>query len=94
MIILEDLKNSLRISHNEDDVVLQRDIDTAKAYIIAAIDSTLTEDDLKDYKQFDYGVSLLAEWFYLNRGETTSVPVPTGVTSMIQQLRGAIYATD
>lgn len=94
MIDLASVKKSLRVSHSEDDDMLQGYIDISKAYIIASIDSTLTEDDFKDFKQFDFAVSLLTEWYYLNRGQSTTVQIPTGVTAMIQQLRGVNYGTD
>ena len=93
MVILEDVKNSLRIDHDLDDDLITQLIDTASSYIRGAIDSEAIEDEIDGYKQFDWSVSLLAQHWYLNRQEATSERMPITVQSLIQQMRGAYYAT-
>lgn len=93
MVILEDVKNSLRIDHDLDDNLINQLIDTASSYIKSAIDSEALEGEIEGYKQFDWSVSLLAQHWYLNRQEATSERMPITVQSLIQQMRGAYYAT-
>lgn len=93
MVILEDVKNSLRIDHDLDDDLITQLINTASSYIKSAIDSEALEGEIEDYKQFDWSVSLLAQHWYLNRQEATSERMPITVQSLIQQMRGAYYAT-
>ena len=93
MIEVKDIKNSLRIDHSMDDDMLQSLIITASDYIISAIDSKTKEGIIEDYKQFDWSVSLLTQHWYLNRQEASSERIPGTVQAMIQQMRGAYYAT-
>ena len=93
MVILEDVKNSLRIDHDLDDYLITQLINTASSYIKSAIDSEALEGEIEGYKQFDWSVSLLAQHWYLNRQEATSERMPITVQSLIQQMRGAYYAT-
>ena len=93
MVILEDVKNSLRIDHYLDDNLINQLIDTASSYIKSAIDSEALEGEIEGYEQFDWSVSLLAQHWYLNRQEATSERMPITVQSLIQQMRGAYYAT-
>ena len=93
MVILEDVKNSLRIDHYLDDNLINQLIDTASSYIKSAIDSEALEGEIEGYKQFDWSVSLLAQHWYLNRQEATSERMPITVQALIQQMRGAYYAT-
>lgn len=93
MVTIDSVKNSLRIDHTFDDDMLFDLIETAKYYVISAIDSTAQESVISDYKQFDWSVSLLAQHWYLNRQEASSERIPVTVLSMIQQMRGAYYAT-
>lgn len=93
MITVEGVKNSLRIDHTFDDNMILELIETAKYYVISAIDSTATDDEISTYRQFDWSVSLLAQHWYLNRQEASSEHIPVTVLSMIQQMRGAYYAT-
>lgn len=93
MITVEGVKNSLRIDHTFDDNMILELIETAKYYVISAIDSTATDDEISMYKQFEWSVSLLAQHWYLNRQEASSERIPVTVLSMIQQMRGAYYAT-
>ena len=94
MPTVEEVKNSLRIDHSEDDTLIDQLIGTAAAYIVFAVDSTATEGDFVVYKQFDWAVSLLAQHWYLNRQEASSAYVPVTVQALIQQIRGAHYATN
>lgn len=93
MVKIEDVKNSLRIDHDLDDNLITQLIDTASSYIKSAIDSEAIEGEIEGYKQFDWAVSLLAQHWYLNRQEATSERMPITVQSLIQQMRGAYYAT-
>ena len=89
----EDVKNSLRIDHDLDDDLITQLINTASSYIKSAIDSEALEGEIEGYEQFDWSVSLLAQHWYLNRQEATSERMPITVQSLIQQMRGAYYAT-
>lgn len=93
MVSVEDVKLSLRIDHEMDDVLIQSLIETAQAYIKGAIDSTSVEGVIEGYKQFDWSVSLLVQHWYLNRQEASIERIPIVVQSLIQQMRGAYYAT-
>ena len=93
MVKQEDVKNSLRIDHDQDDILIEQLIDTASSYIRGAIDSEAIDDDIEGYKQFDWAVSRLAQHWYLNRQEATSERMPITVQALIQQMRGAYYAT-
>lgn len=93
MIDVKDIKNSLRIDHTLDDEMLQSLIVTASDYIISAIDSKAKEGIIEEYKQFDWSVSLLTQHWYNNRQEASSERIPVTVQAMIQQMRGAYYAT-
>lgn len=93
MVKIEDVKNSLRIDHDLDDDLIDQLINTASSYIKSAIDSEALYGEIEGYRQFEWSVSLLAQHWYLNRQEATSERMPTTVQSLIQQMRGAYYAT-
>ena len=93
MVKIEDVKNSLRIDHDLDDDLIDQLIYTASSYIKSAIDSEALDGVIEGYRQFEWSVSLLAQHWYLNRQEATSERMPTTVQSLIQQMRGAYYAT-
>mgnify|MGYP002662292820 CR=1 FL=1 len=93
MVKIEDVKNSLRIDHDLDDDLIDQLIYTASSYIKSSIDSEALEGEIEGYKQFEWSVSLLAQHWYLNRQEATSERMPITVQSLIQQMRGAYYAT-
>lgn len=88
MVKLQDLKNSLRITHELDDTLLQNYIDTASSYVMSAVDSNVLEDEFNKYKQYQFAVSLLAQYWYNTRNLDVEKQVPTEVLAMIQQLRG------
>jgi len=88
MIKLEDVKLSLRLDEDWDDGLLQNYIDTAQEYVISAVDHNISVDEISKYKQFDFAVSLLAQYWYNTRNVDVDKPVPTEVLAMIQQLRG------
>lgn len=83
-VTVDDLKNSLRIEITDDDEMLQTYIDTAEEYVQNAVNENV---NLSQYKQFDFAVSLLAQFWYLNR-DTDMTKTPYQVVSMIEQLRG------
>lgn len=88
MVKLEDLKLSLRLDQDWDDGLLQNYIDTAQDYIMSAVNNDVSLEEFNKYKQFDFAISLLAQYWYTNRDR--SEVVPDDVLSMIQQLRGRI----
>lgn len=90
-VTVDDLKQSLRIDHSEDDALLQAYLITAQAYVIGAIDQKLTINDFTDEPRFDFATSLLTQHWYTNRGIDGAEYVPASVVSMIQQLRGVDY---
>lgn len=89
----DEIKKSLRIDHSFDDEMIHGLIETAKDYIISAIDSTANPIYFEAYSKFDWSVSLLVQHWYLNRQEATSERIPVTVQALIQQMRGAYYAT-
>lgn len=91
---LSNIKLSLRIDHSYDDEILLALIDTAKQYIVSAIDSDDTQGIIPSYKQFDWAVSLLVQHWYEYRLETPKEHIPTTVQALIQQMRGAYYASE
>lgn len=89
---VDDIKLSLRISHNEDDKMINLLINTASHYILSSI--SVREDDFKaisEYQQYEWAVSLLVQHWYLNRQEASSHHIPLTVSSLIQQMRGRYY---
>lgn len=92
-VSVTDVKDSLRIDHTFDDNLISQLIETAVHYIISAIDSNAEDDIIDRYKQFDWSVSLLVQHWYLNREEASTERIPITVQAMIQQMRGAYYAT-
>jgi len=90
MVNVQDLKNSLRITHTLDDDLLQRYLDTATAYVTNAVNSNVNNEEYNKYKQFDFAVSLLAQYWYNNRGIELKKQIPIEVLAMIQQLRGLL----
>lgn len=92
MLTVESIKTSLRIDHSMDDEMIQDYLETAKHYIIHAVDSTLSDANFDTYTQFKLAVSLLVQHWYLNRQDAKSERIPYTVQSLIQQLRGLIYA--
>lgn len=90
MVNVQDLKNSLRITHTLDDDLLQRYLDTATAYVTNAVNSNVDNEEYSKYKQFDFAVSLLAQYWYNNRGIELKKQIPIEVLAMIQQLRGLL----
>lgn len=90
MVTLQDVKNSLRVTHALDDTLLQNYIDTAQDYIVNAVNNNVSIDEFQKYKQFDFAISLLTQYWYNTRNTDTDKQVSTEVLAMIQQLRGRI----
>lgn len=92
MLTITGLKNSLRIDHDFDDSLLEQLLETAKRYVISAIDSKAEEGVIEAYQQFDWAASLLTQHWYENRDDAKSERIPYIVQALIQQLRGEYYA--
>ncbi|MDN7145341.1 head-tail connector protein [Liquorilactobacillus mali] len=87
MVTPIDIKASLRIEVSDDDDMIQQYIDSASNYIQTAVSAT--EEQLEEYNQYWFAVSLLTQFWYQNRA-TDMKNTPYQVVSMIQQLRGLI----
>ena len=85
-VSVDDIKLSLRIDVTEDDPMIKSYLDAAKDYIQTAVS---TNEDVSIYKQYDFAVSLLTQFWYQNR-VTDMTKTPYQVVSMIQQLRGLV----
>lgn len=85
-VTVDDIKTSLRLDLTEDDTLIQGYLDSAKEYVQTAVSTTA---DLTQYKQYDFAVSLLTQFWYQNR-VVDMKQTPYQVVSMIQQLRGLI----
>ncbi|MBM6940163.1 head-tail connector protein [Limosilactobacillus coleohominis] len=89
-ISVDTIKNALRIDGNEDDVLIQGYIDTAKDYVANAVKDGQPEEDLINNRKFNLAVILLVQFWYSNR--TTDIKkTPYQVRSLIQQLRGKFW---
>jgi len=88
-----EIKNSLRIDHNEDDTMLETLIETADDYVFSAISAREEHyEAISAFKQYEWAVSLLTQHWYLNREEASSRHIPNTVLSLVQQMRGKYYA--
>ncbi|EUJ34269.1 head-tail connector protein [Brochothrix campestris] len=86
---IDELKNYLRIDHNEDDNLLTMLQETAKAYILGTLEISVEKADTD--KRFEYAICLLVSHWYETRRATTESAlndIPFGVISLVQQLRG------
>lgn len=92
---LSELKNILRIDHDEDDNYLMMLQGVAQRYVTDAVDQKATTEALEQRQQFNFAVFLLVGHWYTNRlatSETNLNDIPYGVLPLIQQLRGWYYA--
>lgn len=87
----EAIKLSLRIDHSYDNAMIEGYISAAKNYVRNAVDMDATQDDMNAYEGFPLAVSLLVQYWYVNRTESVEY-VPNTVISLIQQIRGEHYA--
>ncbi|MCT3248090.1 MULTISPECIES: head-tail connector protein [Lactobacillaceae] len=85
-VTVDDIKLSLRIDVTEDDPMIKSYLEAAKDYVQTAVS---TNEDVSMYKQYDFAVSLLTQFWYQNR-VTDMTKTPYQVVSMIQQLRGLV----
>lgn len=85
-ITVNDIKKALCIDINDDDEIIQSYIDNAIEYVKTAVSETA---DLTQFKQFDYAVTLLAQFWYLNR-DIDMKTQPYQVVSLIQQLKAKV----
>ncbi|MBX4172561.1 head-tail connector protein [Weissella viridescens] len=96
MTTLEQLKLSLRLDMDEDDVLLNLYLDTADAYIKGAVDEEAGFWKLEAVQKL-YKTALIAQatGYYTARTSLSNIPmspVNMSVNSIIGQLRGR-YAT-
>ena len=85
-VTVDDIKLSLRIDVTEDDKMIKNYLDAAEDYVQTAVSGS---KDVSMYKQYDFAVSLLTQFWYENR-ITDMTKTPYQVVSMIQQLRGLV----
>ncbi|WQC50888.1 head-tail connector protein [Lactiplantibacillus plantarum] len=85
-VTVDDIKLSLRIDVTEDDPMIKSYLDAAEDYVQTAVSGS---EDVSMYKQYDFAVSLLTQFWYQNR-VTDMTKTPYQVVSMIQQLRGLV----
>ncbi|WP_290033555.1 head-tail connector protein [Ligilactobacillus cholophilus] len=85
---VSDVKKALCIDIDDDDEIIQTYIDNATEYIKTAVSETA---DLTKYKQFDYAVTLLTQFWYLNR-DIDMKKQPFQVVSLIQQLKSKVIS--
>lgn len=85
---VSDVKKALCIDIDDDDEIIQTYIDNAIEYIKTAVSETA---DLTKYKQFDYAVTLLTQFWYLNR-DIDMKKQPFQVVSLIQQLKSKVIS--
>lgn len=85
-VTVDDIKLSLRIDVTEDDLMIKSYLDAAEDYVQMAVSKN---EDVSMYKQYDFAVSLLTQFWYQNR-VTDMTKTPYQVVSMIQQLRGLV----
>lgn len=83
----EAIKLSLRIDHSYDDAMIEGYIRAAQTYIKNAVDVDAKTGDLSAYEGFPLAVSLLVQYWYVNRTESVEY-VPNTVISLMQQIRG------
>ncbi len=85
-VTVDDIKLSLRIDVTEDDSMIKSYLDAAEDYVQTAVSKN---ENVSMYKQYDFAVSLLTQFWYQNR-VTDMTKTPYQVVSMIQQLRGLV----
>lgn len=85
-VTVDDIKLSLRIDVTEDDPMIKSYLEAAEDYVQTAVSK---DEDVSIYKQYDFAVSLLTQFWYQNR-VTDMTKTPYQVVSMIQQLRGLV----
>lgn len=88
---VEAIKLSLRVDHTYDDGMIEGYIAAAKNYVRNAVDMEASTEALSVYEGFPLAVSLLVQYWYINRTESVEY-VPNTVVSFIQQLRGEHHA--
>ena len=91
LMSIEAIKLSLRIDHSYDNAMIEGYISAAKKYVRNAVDMEASTETLSIYEGFPLAVSLLVQYWYVNRTESVEY-VPNTVISLIQQIRGEHYA--
>lgn len=89
-ISVDTIKDALRIDGNEDDVLIQSYINTAKNYVASAIVDSQPNDELTKNTKYRLAVIILVQFWYSNR-TTDMKKTPYQVRSLIQQLRGEYW---
>lgn len=94
-LMLQDLKNSLRIDGDQDDTLLRRYLDAATGYVKAAVGDESEVpgfyDEVQIVNKYETAVISLAGtyWTYRQSVSTVSaVPIDLVLQSIIGQLRG------
>jgi len=85
----EEIKNFLKVEHAEDDTFINLLKETSEAYLRGSIE--MDNEDIVTDVRFIYAQTLLISHWYENRSgtnETELKPIPFGIISFIQQLRG------
>ncbi|WP_265478611.1 head-tail connector protein [Lactiplantibacillus plantarum] len=92
---IQDLKNSLRIDGDQDNVLLKRYLDAATSYVKGAVgdeaDVPGFYDDVRVINNFETAVISLAGTYWTYRQSISSVsavPIDLVLNSIIGQLRG------
>ncbi|SYW16203.1 head-tail connector protein [Oenococcus oeni] len=93
-VVLDQLKNSLRVETTDDDIQLQNYIVSAQNYLINAIGTDDANNtfysDSGNASLFDTAVIAIASGYYLYRtalSNQTAVPIDLATNSIISQLR-------
>lgn len=89
-ISVDTIKDALRIDGNEDDVLIQSYIDTAKEYVANAVIDGPASEPLTSNRKYRLAVIILVQFWYSNRA-TDIKQTPYQVRSLIQQLRGKFW---
>lgn len=83
---IDNFKQALYLDGNDEDGLIRDYLINAKQYVQNAVSANA---DLSKYKQYNFAVQMLAQFWYQNRGVDMQ-QTPYQVVSMIQQLRGLV----
>ena len=89
-VSVDTIKDALRIDGNDDDVLIQGYIGTAKEYVANAVIDGPASEPLTSSFKYRLAVIILVQFWYSNRA-TDMKQTPYQVRSLIQQLRGKFW---